>query len=179
MELLEEVKLAQKGNKDSFIKLIRNYEKYFYSVSKSILDNDEDCADAIQETILNCYKNIGNLKHPEYFKAWFAKSLINNCYKILKVNKKVVPLNESIEQCSNCKDYELIELKEVINCLDKDLRYLIHLYYFDDVSVKTISKILQIPEGTVKSRLSRGRLKIFNSLKIDKEDCYYEGRING
>ncbi|WP_027624372.1 sigma-70 family RNA polymerase sigma factor [Clostridium lundense] len=179
MELLEEVKLAQKGHKDSFTKLIRYYERYFYSVSKSILDNDEDCADAIQETILNCYKNIYSLKNPEYFKAWFTKSLINNCYKILKNNKKIVPLNEIYEKSSDCKDYELIEIKEVINCLEDDLRYITHLYYFDDISIKNISKILQVPEGTVKSRLSRARNKIFNSLKLDREGVCYERRLNG
>lgn len=179
MELLEDVQLAQKGHKDSFAKLIRYYERYFYSVSKSILDNDEDCADAMQETILNCYKSIYSLKNPEYFKAWFTKCLINNCYKILKNNKKIVPLNEAYEKFSDCKDYELIEIKEILNCLDDDLRYITYLYYFDDISIKNISKILQIPEGTVKSRLSRARNEIFNNLKIDREGLCYERRING
>ncbi|WP_125154287.1 sigma-70 family RNA polymerase sigma factor [Clostridium rectalis] len=178
MDILEEIKHAKMGDKNSFIKVIRNYEKYFYKVSKSILDKDEDCADAIQDTILNCYKNISSLKKAEYFKAWFTKSLINNSYKILKNNKKILPLSVVNEPSSTCKDYEIIELKEAINFLDESLRYIIHLYYFDDFSIKKISKLLKIPEGTVKSRLSRARLKILSRLKINKEDTYYEKRLS-
>ena len=48
--------------------------------------------------------------------------------------------------------------------LDKDLREIVILYYFEDFSVKEISKIIKIPEGTVKSRLSRARAELEKSL---------------
>ena len=53
-----------------------------YKVARGILDNDEDAADAIQDTILTCFEKIHTLKNPEYFKTWMIRILINECNKI-------------------------------------------------------------------------------------------------
>ena len=53
-----------------------------YKVARGILDNDEDAADAMQDTILTCFEKIHTLKNPEYFKTWMIRILINECNKI-------------------------------------------------------------------------------------------------
>ena len=60
------------------------------------------------------------------------------------------------------------ELEVVLNKIDKDLRMVTVLYYYDDLSVSQISEMLNIPEGTVKSRLSRARSKIYTILKEEE-----------
>ncbi|AAO35223.1 RNA polymerase [Clostridium tetani] len=178
MEFIEDVKSAQAGNKASFVKLIRHYEKYFYVVSKSILDKDEDCADAIQETILNCYKNIKSLNNPKCFKAWFTKCLINNCYKILKNNKKIILLDEIEDKKYSKDEFYLVELNHLLSTLDEDLKTVIFLYYFEDLSVKDISNAINVKEGTVKSRLHRARTKLYDILRKDGEAVSYERQVN-
>lgn len=178
MEFIEDVKSSQDGNKSSFVKLIRHYENYFYVVSKSILDRDDDCADAIQETILNCYKNIKSLNNPECFKGWFTKCLINNCYTILKNNKKVILFDKVENTKTTSSDFSLVELSNILSTLDEKLKTVIILYYFEDLSIKDISSIINTKEGTVKSRLHRARGKLYNILKKDREVISYERSIN-
>lgn len=64
------IKKAKKGDVDAFIKLMDMNKLSMYKTAKVILNNDEDIADAIQETILSCYKNIKDLKESKYFKTW-------------------------------------------------------------------------------------------------------------
>lgn len=64
-------------SKDEFTEQVLEIEKSLYCVSRSILSNDEDCKDAIQNTILKAYKNLGNLREDCYFKTWITRILIN------------------------------------------------------------------------------------------------------
>lgn len=165
------VKKAQKGNEDAFIDLIEMHKKLMYSVAKSMIHNDEDIADIIQETILKIYKNIKNLKDSRSFKAWLMRILVNNCNDFIKNNKKVVSIDEAVIPSQKCEEFQNIELKEIFNSLDENLRLIVQLYYIEDISVKDISKLTNIPEGTVKSRLYRAR-KILSELFTDGSEGY-------
>lgn len=110
------------------------------------------------------------MKKDEYFKTWLIRILINECNEILRKNKKVVSLDEGINNIDEkCNDsYQNIDLTKAITSLSEDLRVTITLYYFDDISVKNISEILGISEGTVKSRLNRARAKLKEILGEDE-----------
>ena len=62
-----------------------------------------------------------------------------------------------------------LDLKESINNLDSDLKIIVILYYYEDMSIKDISESLNIPQGTIKSRLSRSRKKLKEILSINEE----------
>lgn len=66
-----------------------------YKVAKAILKNDDDVADAMQETILTCWEKIDSLKKEDYFKTWMIRILINQCNSIYRKRKKLV-LDERI-----------------------------------------------------------------------------------
>ena len=137
----------------------------------AILKNDEDACDAIQETLLKAYQNINTLKNNEFFMTWIIRILINNCYDIIRKNKKVTYLDENLLSSQDTY-YDLYaqesSLEYVLNRLDKDLKLVTVLYYYDDLSISQISEIINIPEGTVKSRLSRARDKIYSILKEEE-----------
>lgn len=80
---------AQKGNKEAFTQLIGQYRNDLYKIGKAILGNDEDIADAMQETILKCWQKLDTLKKAEYFKTWLVRILINNCNEILRQKRKI------------------------------------------------------------------------------------------
>lgn len=164
MDTIKLVKKSKKGNSLAFSTLIKHYEKDLYRVAIAITKNNEDALDCIQESILKAYTNIQSLKQDEYFKTWLIKILINQCKYVVDKNKKCVSMvNENIKHSYSDNSYE-IEVKSMINDLDEDLRVLVMLYYFEDMSIKDISNILDTPEGTIKSRLSRARSKLKNML---------------
>lgn len=159
-----EVKLAKKGDKKAFISLIKSCEKSLYRVAKGILSKDEDCEDAIQETIIKAYESIINLKKNQYFKTWIIKILINECRKIYNSQKRIVSIDKLKEDGVE-DNHGKLEVREAINKLSEELRVPTILFYYEDISVKDISKIMDIPEGTVKSRLSRARSKLQEHLE--------------
>ena len=64
------IRKAKKGDKDAFCRLMDEQVQCMYKVAFSYLKNDEDAADAIQDTILSCYENLKSLKQNKYFKTW-------------------------------------------------------------------------------------------------------------
>ena len=139
-----------------------------YRVAFGILKSDEEISDAISNTIVIIFEKIHTLRNEEFFKTWLTRILINECYKIYKQNKKIIYLENCNEGTLSYNDtYGDFEIRNIVNKLDKDLKEVVILYYFEDFSVKQISKVLKIPEGTVKSRLSRARSTLGKKLLKD------------
>ena len=143
---------------DAFTELIQTYMKDMYRIAISILLNDEDAADAIQETILACWEKIETLKHDAFFKTWLIRILINKCYDIKKAQEKIIPMEE-FEEPSTEDSYNL-ELKEALYTLDVKYRIILMLYYGEGYRIHEIAKLLNIPKSTVQTRLDRGRKKL-------------------
>lgn len=147
----------------SFTKLIEENKLKFYKTAKIILKNDDDCYDALQEALISIYNNFDQLKNKEFFSTWATRIVINKCYDLLRKNKKnIVSFEENYEseiQSSEFDNYDidLHGIKKAMNNLSENLKLIIILYYYDDYSIKEISNIINIPEGTVKSRLSKAR----------------------
>lgn len=134
--------------KDVFIKEVRDAEAMLYHISKSILKNDSDCGDAVQETILKAYEKLPTLKKEKYFRTWITKILINECNGILRKRKNVIPYEEYMDN---------------MRLTDED-RYS-HLY----MAIMELPEDLDIPEGTIKSRLSRAREFLKAQLSDEEE----------
>jgi len=169
-----EVRMAQKGSKDAFMRLIKNSELSMYRVAKSFLKSDPDCADAIQEAILKAYRTIASLREPGYFKTWLIRILINECKQILKFKNRVIPIEDLIVQSQQRDVFEQAEVLEVVDSLEDELRTIVILYYFEDLPLQEVARVLELPEGTVKSRLSRARAKLAELLGNQEErgNCY-------
>ncbi|MBS4958545.1 MAG: sigma-70 family RNA polymerase sigma factor [Clostridium sp.] len=148
---------AKNGDNEAFLELINENKLNIYRVARGILSNEHDIEDAIQNTIIKAYEKINTLKKNEFFRTWLVRILINECNEIIRRNKRVVSINESNheERYNDC--YENIDLTKAINSLSEELRVTTVLFYFEDMSIKDIASILNIPNGTVRSRLSRAR----------------------
>ncbi|NDI34447.1 sigma-70 family RNA polymerase sigma factor [Chengkuizengella sediminis] len=169
MENEKTVKLAQKGSKDAFVRLIKENEKSMYRVAKSFFKREVDCADVLQETILKAFNSINSLNEPRYFKTWLIRILINECNKMMRTKSKIVLFNEVVVQETMKDSYDSIEIHDAIHSLEEDIRTIIVLYYFEDQPIKDIAELLEIPEGTVKSRLNRARSKLLKLLQNENE----------
>ena len=165
-ELIMEVKRAKRGDKEAFCNLIRINKIALYRVAKSILNNEDDIEDAVSEAVLKAYKNIKKLKHEEFFKTWVIRIVINESNNLYK--KRIKEISVDKEHFKNIEindDYRDLSLYNAINSLDDDLRTTTILFYFEDMKYKDIAKVLNVKEGTIKSRLSRAKEKLYNILK--------------
>ena len=133
-------------DKEFFIQKINENRLKMYKTAIAILKDEDDANDAIQEALYSAYKNYYSLREKSYFTTWIIKILINKCCNIINKNKKII---------------------------DKELKEIVVLYYYDDFSVADIANVLEIPQGTVKSRLSRAREQIKEIIKKE------EGEFNG
>lgn len=152
-------------DKTTFTQKVLESEQTLYRVAMSMLQNDADCEDAVQETILMAYKKLNTLRNEEYFKTWLVRILINNCKKIIKKKSRFVPIEELAEQ-STLDDTQGSEVRLALNKLQPKIRAVMVMKYIEGFSVKEIKSILKIPDGTVKSRLARGRELL--GLELDK-----------
>lgn len=161
---------AKRGNHEAFSKIISQYQSSIYRITKSILNDDTDCADSIQETIIKAYLNLKHLHNNEKIKSWLLKIAVNESKRLLKKKKREFPAFQSQEEIKGNDNVSNIEIMDSIDMLNKDLKIVVMLYYFEDLSIEAISKILLIPKGTVKSRLSRARSQLKDLLSLKKEE---------
>ena len=80
--------------KEELGELIIASEDMMYHVAKTLLYRDADCADAIQETIVKAFSKLHTLKSDVYAKTWLTRILINECYTVMRKEKKVVSLED-------------------------------------------------------------------------------------
>ena len=163
-------------DKEFFIQKINENRLKIYKTAIAILKNEDDANDVIQETLYSAYKNYYSLKEKSYFTTWIIRILINNCYNIINKNKKISYIDDNvIQNTTDVEDNYAVEnsLEWVLEQIDKDLKEIVVLYYYDDFSVADIANVLKIPQGTVKSRLSRARAQIKEIIKKE------EGEFNG
>lgn len=165
MDIKSEVKKARKGDHDAFIRLVLSMKTKMYGLAFSILRNNEDCADAIQETILKSYKSMHTLKKPEYFQTWMFRILINECNQLLRNKSKTVTIaNLELMAEHGNGDYEAVAIREAVEQLDEPLRLAVNLFYFQDLSMRDVGDVLGIKEGAVKGRLFRARQQLMRIL---------------
>lgn len=148
---------AKKGDPDAFCSLMDTQTQSMYKIARTYLKNDEDAADAIQDTILSCYENLLSLKNNRYFKTWLTRILINKCRDILSRKKRMLCSDTIPETVVYEEDYETAEWNQVLAPLDEKYRLILLLYYMEGFNTREIGQILNLSVSTVKTRLQRGR----------------------
>lgn len=154
-----------------FCRKVSELKNSMYTLAMSILKNEADVDDALQNTMIISYRNINQLKFTEKFKPWIYKILTNECYRIINQREYNVDIDniDCISECS--QDYETKEtLWNIINSMDHNYITVIILFYYENMSIKDISKALDISPDNVKQRLTRGRKKLKELL--NREDFY-------
>lgn len=163
------IKEAKNKNPDAFDHLMQTQLQSMYRIAISMLGNEEDAADAIQETVLKCWQKIGQLKNDEYFQTWLTRILINQCKDVLKGRKKYV-LVEDVPEIVYEDNYFTNEWKALLSCLNEKYRIVMELYYVDGFSTKEIAEMLHITDMNVRSRMARGRKQLEQYLSVNSMD---------
>ncbi|EES47945.1 RNA polymerase sigma factor [Clostridium botulinum] len=180
MDMQDTIRRCKLGEKEAFQELLQTVEKkalataYFLSRKRGITE------DILQETYMKCFMEIDKLKDPEAFKVWFFRILVRTGWKMSKKQSMLVPTditseNEALFYNEKQNEENIIDtyetkhiVKSAINNLSENLKTVVILYYFNDMSIEEISKVTGCFKATVKSRLFYAR----GALKKQLGDCF-------
>jgi RNA polymerase sigma factor (sigma-70 family) len=176
LNIVKEVKKVQKGNVTAFETLIVTHNVIMYRVAKTILNRDEDCADAIQEAILKAFQNIRTLREPAYVKTWLCRIIINECNQIHRQRKNLISMEEWVEPSAEEVGYEQFELEQILDALPVEQSQLLKMFHIEDISVFDLALIFEVPENTIKTRLRRAREKMRDILLKKEEGIKWTDR---
>lgn len=171
---------AKSGDESAFEELLILHTEQLYRTAYLYVGNREDALDIVQETSYKAYVGLKKLKEVEYFSTWLIRILIRTSYECIRKKKRMPFVEEESVQRWNEADENLInsELLQVVQKLRKKYRDVILLHYFQELTVKEVSQVLVIPEGTVKTYLYRGRKQLKKILKGDDYDEYRTNQKN-
>ena len=128
-------------------------ERLMYHVAYASLSSAQDCADAVQEALLRAWRKRYTLRSLESFRPWMVRILVHTLTDMQRKRRPaLLPVEESVPP----PGIETLALHE----LPQEMRCTIALYYLDGCSIQECARMLRVPEGTVKSRLSRARVQL-------------------
>jgi len=178
-ELIAKIKMQDEEAFQTF------YEEWYpkaYYIALAITHHEADAKDVAQETMIEIHRSIQNLRDLKYFKLWINRIILSKCNRIFR-KKKAVTMDVELKNALMSQEEERLDFLprdyahkrsdvEVLQTMLMNLQPIysevLVLMYYEQCSIKEISDILQVPEGTVKSRLNSAKQKL--KLKI----CEYE-----
>lgn len=169
------LKRLKHKDEEAFESIVKIFENQLYTIARFRLRDDFLAKDAVQETLFSLFLNANQIKSVENLKSWLTIVLINQCNDIANKNKIIqvsFEQNEyenfiySEDEFKNLIDK--IDLDREINLLNTEERTIIAMYYYGDYSLKEISEILKINNGTIKSKFSRAKNKLRKKIGGEK-----------
>lgn len=164
--MILQVKRAQRGDTGAFAALIEENKMALRRIAHGFFESEEDVADVLQETVLNAFEHLPELKNARYFKTWLVRILINNCNSLYRENRRSVPFEELPETLPAAPPPSDLEFFEMLRSLPPDSRLIFQLYYGERFTTREIAGMLKMNESTVKSRLSRGKKQLREGLRF-------------
>jgi RNA polymerase sigma-70 factor, ECF subfamily len=166
---VELVAAARGGDDQAFAALVRRHERRVYNLAYRMLGRPEDARDASQEAFVSCYRNLRRFRGDAAFGTWLHRIALNACYDILRKRpQEPVELTEGLAQSSTGDPADqaaaVVDIQRALLMVPPEFRAVIVMHDVQAVPYEEISVALEIPVGTVKSRLHRGRLALAEAL---------------
>ena len=137
-----------------------------YRVSTTLLPQLCDREDAVQSAIEKALRKREHLRDPDALAPWLTRILINECYALLRGRRRETLMDELPQRQVEADAHP--DIYQLFTSLEEKYRLPMVLYYVEGYCVKEIGSILRLPQGTVKSRLHRGRLLLRDSLALEE-----------
>lgn len=151
-----------KGDREAFRFLVERYQKQAVRHSLAILGNREDALDAVQEAFIDAFQALERFDTARRFYPWFYVLLRNRCFKMTARRRPAEDIEETeiLQSQAGVSPEERFALEKALLSLTKEDREIIGLKYLDGLSYEELSEHLQIPRGTVMSRLFYARKQL-------------------
>lgn len=145
---------------NEFISAVKRNDQRLYLIAFSYVQNQHDAEDIMQNTFMKLWKAKKTFESNGHMDNWLIKVCVNECKDSFRLfSKKHSPLDETPELAYNDKHFNM-DLFNAVSSLSKKERLAVHLFYYEDMTVKEISGLLNIKETTIKSLLHRARKKL-------------------
>ena len=157
--------------RDEFADAVTRHSRRMYRAARSVLDSGADAEDAVSQAILQAWQSLDKLRDKDAVRPWLVKIAVNCAYALRRKQKRVVYLDDLPQEPAAPPPAQYDGLWEAVCALPPDRRAAVTLFYYEDMPEREIAKVLGVPLGTVKSRLSRAR-KQLKEMLCDKEGSY-------
>jgi RNA polymerase sigma-70 factor (ECF subfamily) len=159
------------GDREAFAPLVMRHERRLYNLAFRMLGRAEDARDAVQDAFVSCYRRIETFRGDAMFSTWMHRIVVNACYDILRkrLPEPVDPLSFPDVPSADPADRAVAEadVHRALQAIPAEFRAALVLHDLLDVSVEDVASILDVPVGTVKSRLHRARIHLGRALGVE------------
>jgi len=160
---------CRKGNSKAQYAVYRQYSKAMFNLACRMLNSREDAEDILQESFLDCFRNIGSFRFESTFGAWLKSIVINKCINHLRKRTADLILCDNLPAVA-CEEEEEIhyDTKKIFRAIEQipdGYRIILTLYLLEGYDHGEIAQILGITESTSKSQYSRAKEKLRTLLK--------------
>lgn len=186
MDEIEIIQRVKSGDLQAFELLFERYKAKAVRTVYLMTGDIHITEDIVQEAFTTCYLSLHTLKQPQYFKTWFFKLLTRIAWRVMKKERGIIPtetVGELVEIASLQEGTSLNEMDQATEAdfiysqilkLNYKLQTTLILYYYNELTVKEIAKVMGCLEGTVKSRLYTGRKQL--KLHLTKQEEGYKSK---
>ena len=157
--------------------LINTYSKSVFNIALNFFAERDIAADVTQEIFIKIFNNLDKFREEKNFSSWIFTISKNYCVDYWRKNKKYMinkqDLDDNISSGKPTPEEKLVKRSEIeilrkkISQLEPDLRIALILRDIHDLSYQEIAERFAIPEGTIKSRINRARLKLAQSFMLE------------
>ncbi len=153
--------------KEDFAQRATAMRDRLYRVSATLLRRECDREDAVQEALLTALRRLSALRNEDKFEAWLMRILINTCYDQLRRAKREISV-DTIPDIYAAPEGGT-DLFRYFHQMEEKYRLPMVLHYVEGYEVREVARLLRLPEGTVKSRLMRGRAMLKKQMEEEDE----------
>ena len=166
MDDAEAIKRCQQGDREAFRHLVERYQRRAVAHAVVILFDRDDAEDAVQEAFIDAFQAIGRFDTSRTFYQWFYVLLRNRCYKLTAKRRPTENLDDIhlLASQPGTVDETRLALEKALRSLTYEEREIVSLKYFSGLSYDELAVHLQIPRGTVMSRLFNARQRLQRKL---------------
>ena len=166
------VRRAQQGERYAFEQLVRPHEARMYTLAARVLGSREDAADAVQDALVRAWLALPKFRGDARFSTWLYRIVVNSAHDVRtkRRDRLVEEPPDPVDPRDRFAEQELSgELQRALNALDESYRVAVVLYDVLGCSYAEIAEMTGVPEGTVKSRIFRGRSELAERLGTHAE----------
>ena len=164
---LELIRRSLNGEIEAWGEIVRRYKEAVFGVAMGILGNAADAEDASHDAFIRAYDNLRRYDLSRRFSTWLFAITVNLCKNKLRRERFFAPLRHASRIAANsnpaeevAKEELWLKVREALNDLSLKYRTPLVLRFYSDMDYKDIAQALDLPEGTVKTRLHRGKLEL-------------------
>lgn len=176
---------CRKGRTAAFDELVRRYQDRLYNTLCRLLDNAEDAQDVVQESFLNAYQSLDSFKGDSLFFTWLYRIAVNTAISMKRKQRVVISIDGTVHGDGGPEPLDTSEfgqptvaleraeqerrVQDALNRLSPDHRAVLILKDMEGQKYEEIAEIMQVPIGTIRSRLHRARMELREILQAEEE----------